>query len=65
MGYVIKIENERGEQVFNYQFTNTERCADLYKTLTEDQYFYTNKMTITLLGEESQVVSVHPYNTIR
>lgn len=61
MGSIIKIENERGEQLFSYQFTSPERCTDLYKNLTEDQYFRSNKMTIKLLTDDAQVVSVHHY----
>lgn len=62
MGYIIKIENESGEQVFSYQFTNPERCTDLYNNLIEDNYFYTNKMTIKLLSDESRLVSIHRYD---
>ena len=61
MGSIIKIENEKGEQLFYVQYTNSEKCTDLYKHLTEDQYFQHNKMTISLLSEESQVVSIHRY----
>jgi hypothetical protein len=62
MGCIIKIENENGEQLFCFQYTNSERCTDLYRNLTEDQYFQSNKMTISLLSEESQVVSTHRYD---
>jgi hypothetical protein len=64
MGCIIKIENEKGEQLFYVQYTNSEKCTDLYKNLTEDLYFESNKMTISLLSEESQVVSIHGHHLL-
>jgi hypothetical protein len=63
MGSIIKIENEKGEQLFYVQYTNVEKCTDLYKHLTEDQYFQHNKMTISLLSAESKLVSIYRHDS--